>query len=72
MLSKLPHNGKMTKDMNPKEVYENGAKAIYYLDVESQTKTNKLKFNQSITDLNKLLECYYDLLNHEEREDIER
>ena len=72
MLSKLPHNGKMTKDMNPKEVYENGAKAIYYLGVESQTKTNKLKFNQSITDLNKLLECYYDLLDHEEREDIER
>jgi hypothetical protein len=58
--------------MNPKEVYENGAKAIYYLDIESQTETNKLKFDQSITDLHKLLEGYYDLLDHEEREDIER
>ena len=68
----------------PKEVYENAAAAIYYLEIESdinfhmpmgmdeegQDDFNK-NFKASIQHLHKLLECYYDLLDYEEKEEIE-
>ena len=68
----------------PKEVYENAKDAIYYLEVQSDISFHmpmgmeeedaeefNRDFQESITHLQKLLECYYDLLDHEEREGIE-